>query len=481
MTFEETLGVVTAGTESQLRVRLWGELSKWFYQLPKRLRDQFELSATALINKQRPGTWRADAKPWTERNTEAFSGLHNYGKRVLVIFDECSMIPDSLWRATDGMLNDAETQTIWCVFGNPLRLDGRFPQCFPGGRQHDSWTHFNISSLDVGLSNKESIYEKLAYYGETSNYARSHVYGQFPTASTTQLIPRDWVEAAAVREASYLPTDPVILGCDVASGHGENASVIVARRGHDARFFPPRIFSTLDPNAFVYEIVNAYYETGATMIFVDAGGVGEGTVGRLRELGLPAQGILLGGRSDNPDGNTRCGNKRAEIWCKMAQWLKVGAIPSNSQLKAELIGPSFSENARGIMLERKEDMVARGLASPDIADALALTFSVPVFNPISSNLTGPGDHMVQSSYNPFSDAALNDQPLPESQPRYCAPGWARMKPQWDNPDGWTSADFQDAQASDVLRYQGCSQPVPEPYSEPWPSSSAAHSLWPKLR
>jgi hypothetical protein len=159
---------------------------------------------------------------------------------------------------------------------------------------------------------------------------------------------------------------------------------------------------------------------------------------------------------------------------------EVGAIPNNSQLKAELVGPEFSENARGIMLERKEDMLARGLASPDIADALALTFSVPVFNPISSNLTGPGDHMVQSSYNPFSDAALNDQPLPEMTRKYVAPGWARMKPEWDHPD-WNSTDWQDAQASDALRYQGGSQPALEPHNEPWPSSGAAQSLWPKLR
>ena len=390
------------------------------------------------------------------------------------------MIPDALWRATDGMLNDAETQTIWCVFGNPLRLDGRFPQCFPGGRQHESWTHFNISSLDVSLSNKESIIEKLAYYGETSNYARSHVYGQFPTASTTQLIPRDWVETAAVRETVQFPGDPVILGADVASGHGENASVIMARRGPDARFFAPRIFSTLDTSQFAYEIAAAANETGAAAICVDAGGVGEGTVARLRELGFPVHAIYLGGRSDNPDGNTRCGNKRAEIWCKMAQWLKVGVIPNHAQLKAELVGPSFSENVRGIMLERKEDMVARGLASPDIADALALTFSVPVFNPISINLTGPGDHMVQSSYNPFSDAALNDQSLPESTRKYAAPGWARMKPESER-DGWTGDDWADAQASDALRYQGGSQPAPEPYSEPWPSSGASKSLWPKLR
>ena len=40
-TFEDCLGVVTAGTEPQIRTRLWGELSKWFYQLPEELRAQF--------------------------------------------------------------------------------------------------------------------------------------------------------------------------------------------------------------------------------------------------------------------------------------------------------------------------------------------------------------------------------------------------------------------------------------------------------
>jgi hypothetical protein len=127
VTFEDTLGVVTAGTEPQIRTRLWGELSKWFNQLPDDLRAQFELTATALYNRQHERTWRIDGRPWSERNQEAFSGLHNYRKRVLVIFDECSMVGEPIWRATDGMLNDAETQTIWCVFGNPLRLDGRFP------------------------------------------------------------------------------------------------------------------------------------------------------------------------------------------------------------------------------------------------------------------------------------------------------------------------------------------------------------------
>jgi len=59
-TFEDALGVVTAGTEPQIRTRLWGELSKWFHQLPEELRAQFELTATALFNRQHERTWRID-------------------------------------------------------------------------------------------------------------------------------------------------------------------------------------------------------------------------------------------------------------------------------------------------------------------------------------------------------------------------------------------------------------------------------------
>ena len=116
-TFEDCLGVVTAGTEPQIRTRLWGELSKWFHQLPDELRAQFELTATAIFNRQHERTWRIDGRPWSERNQEAFSGLHNFQKRVIVIYDECSMIAEPIWRATDGMLNDAETQVLWLFLG----------------------------------------------------------------------------------------------------------------------------------------------------------------------------------------------------------------------------------------------------------------------------------------------------------------------------------------------------------------------------
>ena len=434
MTFEDCLGVVTAGTEPQIRTRLWGELAKWFYQLPEELRAQFELTATAIFNRQHERTWRVDGRPWSERSQEAFSGLHNFQKRVIVIYDECSMIAEPIWRATDGMLNDAETQVLWLVFGNPLRLDGRFPQCFPGGRFAGMWKSFRVDSRTVSLSNKQTLDEKISYYGADSNYVRSHILGQFPTATTSQLIPLDRIEDAAIREMNMDPTDPVILGCDVASGHGEDSSVIYIRKGLDGRTHSPRKFPNLDPLQFAYKIAAVARDVNADAIFVDAGGVGEGTAAKLRELGLAPHSVYFGSKADNANGLVRCANKRSEMWCTMKEWLKAGAIVNDDQLKAELGGPEYSENPQGIVLERKEDMRARGLGSPDIADALALTFASPVSSALS--FAGRGDHLVQTDYNPFSDAAMTGKPYPEATQRHYAEGWARLKPEYESAVPW---------------------------------------------
>jgi hypothetical protein len=447
MTFEDALGVVTAGTEPQIRTRLWGELAKWFYKLPDALRAQFELTATALFNKQNQHTWRCDGRPWSERNQESWSGLHNFGKRVLVVMDECSMIPDPIWRATDGMLSDAETEIIWCVFGNPLRLDGRFPMCFPGGRFSGLWHSIQVDSREVSITNKETINEKLAYYGENSNYARSHILGQFPTASTEQLIPASWVEQASVRETFTHPADAVVIGVDVASGHSEDSSCIVVRRGLDARSYPIQRFATLNPLELAFKVAATANEVGADAVFIDATGLGEGTVAQCRALGLTVHAVYFGGKADNSSAIAgRAANKRAECWLLMRDWLRgAGAIPVDRELMAELCGPEYSEAAAGILIERKADMRSRGLKSPDSADALSLTFSSPVWH--VGGLAGPGDHQVSHEYNPFGDDVMAGRPIPELTRKYIAPGWPSLKS-----DEWSHDDLADAMASDRMRY-----------------------------
>jgi hypothetical protein len=439
ITFEDSIGVATAGSEAQLRVRLWGELARQFAQLPDELRTQFELAATAIYSKQNNHTWRVDARAWSPLNQESFSGVHAYRRRVLVVYDEASMIAEPIWRATDGMLNDAETQTIWIVAGNGVRLDGRFRQCFPGQKFAGLWKTYSVDSREVSLTSKEAIAEKIEFYGVDSNYVRVHVRGLFPTASAMGLIPADVVEAAAAREPFTHPADPVLIGVDPASGHSTDAAAIVVRKGLDAKSYPIWRSTTTDPIALAYEVMRIANEVSADAIFVDQGGLGEGTVSRLRELGAPVHGVFAAGKS-NGAGDVRCGNMRAQCWTMMAAWLRAGAIPRDATLMAELTTPEVSEGPLGLLIEKKEHVRERlGGSSTDSSDALSLTFAYPIFTQLSAGLTGRGDHQVVSDWDPFSPEAMAGKPYPELKQKYIAPGWPKMR-DLNNPADWAAPD-----------------------------------------
>jgi len=122
LTFEDTKIVVNANTENQLKTKTWSELSKW-YRLCWYSKHFLKYTATALFSvaPDREKTWRADMIPWSLNNTEAFAGLHNEKKRIVVIFDEASAIPKEIWEVAEGALTDKNTEIIWLCFGNPTK------------------------------------------------------------------------------------------------------------------------------------------------------------------------------------------------------------------------------------------------------------------------------------------------------------------------------------------------------------------------
>jgi hypothetical protein len=142
-THPDTRGVVTANTETQLQTKTWAELGKWHNLFTAR--ELFRFTATAIYSsdKSHERTWRIDAIPWSEKNPEAFAGLHNQGKRILVIFDEASAISDIIWETTEGALTDRATQIIWCRYGNPTKTSGEFHRrCIAAGTlvlTRDGW------------------------------------------------------------------------------------------------------------------------------------------------------------------------------------------------------------------------------------------------------------------------------------------------------------------------------------------------------
>ena len=406
-TFPDTRGVVTANTETQLKTKTWAELGKWFHMFIGK--EHFNLTATAIFS-QDPAherTWRIDMVPWSERNTEAFAGLHNKGRRILVVFDEASAIPDVIWETTEGALTDANTQIIWCVFGNPTRNTGRFRECFPGYRFAAAWQAKQVDSRTVSFTNKDQIESWIKAYGEDSDFVRVRVKGIFPRVGEMEFISAQDVEESSTREAQSFPNDPLVIGVDVAR-YGANESVIFFRKGRDGRSLPPLRFQGLSTVALAAEVAKVCAQFRIDAIFVDGGGVGGGVVDNIRALRLHCFDVQFGAKADGIGWATgaegeRFGNKRAEMWGAMRAWLKIGAIPHEADLKAQLVGPTYTYNLRNeIILEKKEDMMKRGLDSPDIADALALTFALPVANHANAGDVFPQGPLVESEYNPFA-------------------------------------------------------------------------------
>lgn len=409
-TREDTLGVITANTETQLKTKTWAQLGKWFQLFIAN--EFFQLDATALFSRDPAHrlTWRADMVPWSERNAVAFQGLHNEGKRLFLLFDEASGIPDIIFDAAEGCLTDADTERLFLIFGNPNKPTGRFRECAPGGKFAHRWKSTRVDSRTVSFTDKAEIDRWVKDYGEDHDFVRVRVLGTFPRVGTMQFIGTELASLACAREVEVHLHDPLIMGVDVAR-QGDDDSVIYFRKGRDGRTFPPlrlRPATATVPWLMILagRIADEYAQMHADAVFVDEGGVGAGVVDRLRQLNVPVIGIQFGAKPDRAEfGEERAlyANKRAEMWGFMKEWLKGGAIPDDAQLREELTGPEYGYNAlNAIQLERKQDMRSRGLASPDAADALALTFAYPVMASALAGLPGvkPIPQLLHE-YDPF--------------------------------------------------------------------------------
>ena len=378
-TLRDTRGVVSANTEGQLRTKTWPELAKWHGLCLNG--DWFEYSATSL-HSVLPGhgrTWRVDAITWSENNTEAIAGLHNKGRRAFVLLDEASAIPDPVWDTIEGALTDAETELLWCVFGNPTRNTGRFRECFAGGRFAHRWQPRQIDSRSVAMTNKRQIDTWVKDWGEESDFVRVRIRGEFPRAGSLQFIDSERVEDAVRRDLVDDSASPLLMGVDIAR-HGNDQTVIRFRRGLDARSIPPVKLRLPDLMLIAGRVMELVAEHKPDAVFVDCTGIGWGVQDRLSQLGCRNLfGIDFGGKADRHDATARYANKRAEMWGFMKDWCAHGCLPNDRDLTADLTGVEYGyDAANALLLERKQDMRRRGLASPDDGDALALTFAYPV-------------------------------------------------------------------------------------------------------
>lgn len=399
-------GVITATSAAQLKTKTWAEIGKWLAMAPTAHWFKYSNSAQSMsLVRHDDNKWRCDAVTCAKENSEAFAGLHANTSSAFYIFDEASGVPDEIWEVSDGGLTDGEPHRL--TFGNPTRNSGRFYRRHHQDRK--GVVCYSIDSREVEGTNKEYLETLVQRFGENSDYAKVRVRGMFPDASDRQFIAGGLVEEAMSREDITDYSASVVVGVDVAR-FGSDESVILTRMGRDARSWPVQRFGRIDTMALVGHVVAHVAQLERRRrpydaIMIDATGVGGGVVDRLKELGYKrVYGIEAGGSAINAE---EYANRSAEMLGGLKEWLADGGrLPQCDELRAQLTAREYHFKARTtgavLQLESKDDLKKRGEPSPDIADALALTFAMPVASKqLDENGLVKRRSRKQERYNPY--------------------------------------------------------------------------------
>ncbi len=370
-------GTVTANTETQLQEKTWSEIRTWTARCITA--HWFEINSQVMYRKGYRASWKCTPTSCAPENAVAFQGQHNAQSTSFVIFDEASGIDDAIPHAAEGGLMDGEPMMF--IFFNPTRSSGyAYEAVFGKGR--DRWTTRIVDARTCKMPNPAFIAEWLEDCGgdEDSDFFRVNVRGLPPHADEFQYIDSTRIRQAQTNPIEVIGGEPLVAGVDV-SGGGSAWTVCRFRRGNDARSIPPIRLTgeqtMKDDRQFALaKLADALVTHQPDAMFIDAA-YGAVFVSRLRQMGFTQVfEVNFGGPSVDP----MCANARAHMYKQIKEWLPHGAISKDDvRLATDLGAPGFHLNSKHqLVLESKESLAKRNIASPDDSDALVLTKAMPV-------------------------------------------------------------------------------------------------------
>jgi hypothetical protein len=292
---------------------------------------------------------------------------------MLFLIDEASGVDDLIFEVGEGAMSTAGAKTV--MTGNPTRTSGYFYEAF--NKMADRWYTKKVASSDSSQVSDTFIEDMKAKYGEDSNIFRVRVLGEFPEADDDVVIPRFLIEEAIDRDQEAAETTPVVWGLDVAR-FGTDKTALCKRKGNVVTE-PIKTWRNKDLMEICGIILNEYETTSwsdrPAEILVDSIGLGAGVVDRLIELDLPCRGINV---AESSSMNEKYSRLRDELWFAAREWLEERdcKLPEDEELVNDLCKPRFKFTSNGkLKVESKDEMKRRGMNSPDVADALCLTFA----------------------------------------------------------------------------------------------------------
>ena len=358
--------IVTAPTASQLFDALFAELKSWLNKLPPVLRESFEVFSDKITFKAAPESSFISARTSSSERPEALAGVHS--EHVLLVVDEASAVPEPIFEAAAGSMSGHSATTI--LISNPTKNSGLFYKTHH--ELSSDWNRMHVSCLNNPLVAADFVAQIKATYGEESNAFRIRVLGEFALGDDDTLIPAELVDGAMIRDITVSPSEPMIYGIDVAR-FGTDRTALCKRRGNVV--IEIKSWGGLDLMQTVGVVVNEAKMDSPDEICVDTIGLGGGVADRLREQGFNVRDVNV---SESSAMNPNAHRLRDELWMSVKDWLATRAakLPKDDGLRHELVAPRYTFQSNGKMVvESKDSMRKRRMRSPDLADALCLTFA----------------------------------------------------------------------------------------------------------
>lgn len=372
--------VCTAPTARQLNDILWSEISKWMRE--SAVQEEFIIQADKIFHKSAPKEWWARAvspsvKADPADQAETLAGFH--GDHLLIVVDEASGVEDPVFIPIEGALTQEDNRVM--LIGNPTKNKGYFHDTQFHPEIAKEWFRLHWDSRDSENVKKEYPLYMATKYGVDSNVFRIRVAGEPPLEDARTLIPLFWAEQCIGKHIEVSDDEPIYLGVDVAR-YGEDKSVILPR--HGLRILPWLQFQGMNTSTLAQHVQQTYEDTNAEGCTVDVIGVGAGVADMLRKNRMPGLfDVNASWSSGQPD---KYALLRDELWWRVRDKCMYGyysfpdeKVPGDTlslgqELANELSSPFYEFNRNGaIKVEGKKEMKKRGIASPNIADALCLT------------------------------------------------------------------------------------------------------------
>jgi len=364
LVYPRSIAVTTAGVFRQVESQLWPSLRNHIAKLGgawevtsgeiRYLHPNGNTSRIIGYSATDPGR----AEGWHAED-------HEYHPLLMVV-DEAKTVADPLFEAISRC-----QPTRLLIASSPGGTSGAFYRAFT--KEANMWSKHAVTAFDCPHITQTQIDEVIQRYGEKHPLTRSMIYGEFVDIGLESLV----INLTQLQNCYNTPPrfrpGVRIAGVDFAAGGDQN--VICISDGN--KILPMIAWREKDTMAAVGRFIVEFKKAGleANNIYADASGMGMVMCDALAESGWVVNRVNFGATAYDNNAYT---NRSAEMWYGMAKKIEDAEIilPEDEDLTAQLTCRRTITNSKGKLgVESKDSMRARGIASPDRADALALCLS----------------------------------------------------------------------------------------------------------